>query len=65
MLMRNDCKFRDYSASYVTCFKIDMTKRISDHQSDSLLPPFKDDFTQLGKTSSHFALQLKYGVSLL
>ena len=36
--MRNDCKFRDYSALYVTCFKIDMTKRISDHQSDSLLP---------------------------
>ena len=38
MLMRNDCKFRDYSALYVTCFKIDMTKRSSDHQSDSLLP---------------------------
>ena len=40
MLMRNDCKFRDYSALYVTCFKIDMTKRISDHQSDSLLPTY-------------------------
>ena len=40
MLMRNDRKFRDYSALYVTCFKIDMTKRISDHQSDSLLPTY-------------------------
>ena len=40
MLMRNDCKFRDYSALYVTCFKIDMTKRISDHQFDSLLPTY-------------------------
>ena len=33
MLMRNDLKFRD-----AVCFKFAKTKRISDHQSDSLLP---------------------------
>ena len=36
--MRNDRKFHDCSALYVTCFKIDMTTTYSDHQSDSLLP---------------------------
>ena len=38
VLMRNDRKFHDCSALYVTCFKIDMTITYSDHQSDSLLP---------------------------
>ena len=51
--MRNDRKFRDCSALYVTCFKIDIT-------TTYFWPPirffashaFKDDLTQLGKNSS-------------
>ena len=49
MLMRNDRKFRYYSALYVTCFKIDMITMyfwtpIRFFASHAL----KDDLTQLG-----------------
>ena len=36
--MRNNRKFRDCSALYVHALKLTWRQRISDHQSDSLLP---------------------------